>query len=60
MCPSPAIFRLFFAAGITQPVCSSACAFGFRKLCEEAAATMHEPSNLEILIWIGEVSFGHN
>ncbi|KAH6811312.1 ARM repeat superfamily protein [Perilla frutescens var. frutescens] len=45
---------LFFAAGITQPFCSSACAFGFRKFCEEAAAMMHEPSNLEILIWIGE------
>ncbi|XP_042008128.1 transportin MOS14-like isoform X1 [Salvia splendens] len=45
---------LFFAAGITQPFCSSACAFGFRKFCEEAAAVMHEPSNLEILIWIGE------
>ncbi|XP_042047185.1 transportin MOS14-like [Salvia splendens] len=45
---------LFFATGITQPFCSSACAFGFRKFCEEAAAVMHEPSNLEILIWIGE------
>ncbi|KAG6435104.1 hypothetical protein SASPL_106755 [Salvia splendens] len=53
-CVRPAMFRLFFATGITQPFCSSACAFGFRKFCEEAAAVMHEPSNLEILIWIGE------
>ncbi|KAL6509129.1 hypothetical protein OROGR_022439 [Orobanche gracilis] len=46
---------LFFGAGIPQPSCSSACAYAFRKLCEEAAVMMHEPSNLEILIWIGEV-----
>ncbi|KAL6508123.1 hypothetical protein OROHE_021665 [Orobanche hederae] len=46
---------LFFGAGIPQPFCSSACAYAFRKLCEEAAVMMHEPSNLEILIWIGEV-----
>lgn len=58
MCHSSAIFRLFFAAGITQPFCRSACAFGFRKFCEEGASMMHESSNLEILIWIGEVSFG--
>ncbi|KAL8557412.1 hypothetical protein ACS0TY_004731 [Phlomoides rotata] len=45
---------LFFGAGIPQPFCSSACALAFRKFCEEAAAMMHEPSNLEILIWIGE------
>ncbi|KAI3457764.1 hypothetical protein Pfo_014427 [Paulownia fortunei] len=45
---------LFFGTGIPQPFCSSACAFAFRKFCEEAAALMHEPSNLEILMWIGE------
>ncbi|KAL0331801.1 UNVERIFIED_CONTAM: hypothetical protein Scaly_2081600 [Sesamum calycinum] len=45
---------LFLGSGIRQPFCSSACAFAFRKLCEEAAMMMHEPSNLEILIWIGE------
>ncbi|XP_020554942.1 importin-13 isoform X1 [Sesamum indicum] len=45
---------LFLGSGIRQPFCSSACAFAFRKLCEEAATMMHEPSNLEILIWIGE------
>lgn len=45
---------LFLANGISEPVCSNACACAFRKLCEEAAAMLCEPSNLEILIWIGE------
>ncbi|KAL2532396.1 ARM repeat superfamily protein [Abeliophyllum distichum] len=45
---------LFLANGISEPVCSNACAYAFRKLCEEAAAMMRGPSNLEILIWIGE------
>ncbi|GFQ01128.1 importin-13 [Phtheirospermum japonicum] len=45
---------LFFGAGIPQPFCSSTCAYAFRKFCEESAAMMHDPSNLEILIWIGE------
>ncbi|PIN24232.1 Nuclear transport regulator [Handroanthus impetiginosus] len=45
---------LFLGTGILLPFCSSACAFAFRKFCEEAAAMMHGPSNLEILIWIGE------
>ncbi|KAK6155333.1 hypothetical protein DH2020_009581 [Rehmannia glutinosa] len=45
---------LFFGTGIPQPFCSSAYAFAFRKFCDEAATMMHEPSNLEILIWIGE------
>ncbi|CAH9088958.1 unnamed protein product [Cuscuta epithymum] len=44
----------FLAKGIAQPFCSSACACALRKLCEEAAAVMYEPSSLEILIWIGE------
>ncbi|CAA2985061.1 transportin MOS14 isoform X1 [Olea europaea subsp. europaea] len=47
-------FLLFLANGISEPVCSNACAYAFRKLCEEAAAMLCEPSNLEILIWIGE------
>ncbi|CAA0824590.1 ARM repeat superfamily protein [Striga hermonthica] len=45
---------LFFGGGIPQPFCSSACAYAFRKFCEESTPMMHEPSNLEILIWIAE------
>ncbi|KAK3009097.1 hypothetical protein RJ639_015257 [Escallonia herrerae] len=45
---------LFFAAGISEPLCSGACASAFRKFCEDATAVMHGSSNLEILIWIGE------
>ncbi|GER46835.1 transportin-3 [Striga asiatica] len=45
---------LFFGAGIPQPFCSSACAYAFRKFCEESTPMMREPSNLEILIWIAE------
>ncbi|XP_010249401.1 PREDICTED: transportin MOS14 isoform X2 [Nelumbo nucifera] len=45
---------LFFAAGIAEPISSSACASSLRKLCEDASAVIHEPSDLEILIWIGE------
>ncbi|KAG5531616.1 hypothetical protein RHGRI_026285 [Rhododendron griersonianum] len=45
---------LFLAAGISQPQSSTACASALRKLCEDALAVVYEPSNLEILIWIGE------
>ncbi|KAM7512663.1 hypothetical protein LguiB_011538 [Lonicera macranthoides] len=45
---------IFLAAGISEPVCSNACASALRKFCEDATAVMCEPSNLEILIWIGE------
>lgn len=45
---------LFLAAGISQPQSASACASALRKICEDAAAIVLEPSNLEILIWIGE------
>ncbi|KAK2968841.1 hypothetical protein RJ640_028234 [Escallonia rubra] len=45
---------LFFAAGISEPLCSGACASALRKFCEDATAVMHGSSNLEILIWIGE------
>ncbi|KAG5534611.1 hypothetical protein RHGRI_022662 [Rhododendron griersonianum] len=45
---------LFLAAGISQPQSSTACASALRKLCEDASAVVYEPSNLEILIWIGE------
>ncbi|XP_039124758.1 transportin MOS14 isoform X2 [Dioscorea cayenensis subsp. rotundata] len=47
-------FLLFCASGITESVSSSACASTLRKLCEDASAVIHEPQNLEILIWIGE------
>ncbi|KAI8030116.1 hypothetical protein LOK49_LG01G00001 [Camellia lanceoleosa] len=46
---------LFLAAGISEPLSSNACASTLRKFCEDASALMCEPSNLEILIWIGEV-----
>lgn len=45
---------LFLAAGISQPLSASACASALRKICEDASSRMFEPSNLEILIWIGE------
>lgn len=45
---------LFFASGIAEPTCANACSSGFRKLCEDASALIQEPSNLDILIWIGE------
>ncbi|KAI3916887.1 hypothetical protein MKW98_014348 [Papaver atlanticum] len=45
---------LFFAAGIREQVTSNACASALRKLCEDASSVIHEPSDLEILIWIGE------
>lgn len=51
------LFRLFLAAGISEPLSSSSCASALRKVCEDASAVMHEPSNLEILMWIGEVNF---
>lgn len=45
---------LFLAAGISQSVSANACASALRKICEDASAVVYEPSNLEILIWIGE------
>ncbi|GLT95639.1 hypothetical protein SLE2022_133070 [Rubroshorea leprosula] len=45
---------LFLAAGISEPLSSNACASALRKFCEDASAVIYEPSNLEILIWIGE------
>ncbi|XP_043724641.1 importin-13 isoform X3 [Telopea speciosissima] len=45
---------LFLAAGIREPTASNACATALRKICEDASGVIHEPSNLEILIWIGE------
>lgn len=35
----------------------SACAYALRKVCEEASAVIYEPSNLEVLLWVGEVSY---
>ncbi|TXG54995.1 hypothetical protein EZV62_020251 [Acer yangbiense] len=45
---------LFLAAGISEPLSSNACASALRKVCEDASALIDEPSNLEILMWIGE------
>ncbi|KAL5864664.1 hypothetical protein ACOSQ3_002178 [Xanthoceras sorbifolium] len=45
---------LFLAAGISEPLSSNACASALRKICEDASALIDEPSNLEILMWIGE------
>ncbi|CBI21232.3 hypothetical protein VitviT2T_022090 [Vitis vinifera] len=45
---------LFLATGISEPLSSSACASALRKFCEDASAVICEPSNLEILMWIGE------
>ncbi|KAH9742978.1 Xpo1 domain-containing protein [Citrus sinensis] len=45
---------LFLAAGISEAVSSNACASALRKICEDASALIDEPSNLEILMWIGE------
>lgn len=45
---------LFFAAGMSEPLCSHASATAFRKFCEDSSAVMHKPSSLEMLMWIGE------
>ncbi|XP_015570915.2 transportin MOS14 isoform X1 [Ricinus communis] len=45
---------LFLAAGISEPQSSNACATALRKFCEDASVVIYEPSNLEILMWIGE------
>ncbi|KAL8139982.1 hypothetical protein V2J09_006003 [Rumex salicifolius] len=45
---------LFLAAGISQSASANACASALRKICEDASTILYEPSNLEILIWIGE------
>ncbi|KAH9742989.1 Xpo1 domain-containing protein [Citrus sinensis] len=41
-------------AWISEAVSSNACASALRKICEDASALIDEPSNLEILMWIGE------
>ncbi|KAL9231542.1 hypothetical protein vseg_006761 [Gypsophila vaccaria] len=51
---------LFLAAGISQPFSASASASALRKICEDASTLMFEPSNLEILIFIGESLEKHN
>ena len=48
-------FRLFLAGGISEPICTHACASALRKICEDAPAVIQETSNLDILMWIGEV-----
>ncbi|XVE77480.1 hypothetical protein DITRI_Ditri13aG0066100 [Diplodiscus trichospermus] len=45
---------LFLAAGISKPLSSNACASALRKFCEDVSAVIYEPSNLDILMWIGE------
>ncbi|KAK9271665.1 hypothetical protein L1049_002028 [Liquidambar formosana] len=45
---------LFLAAGISEPLSSNACASALRKFCEDTTAIIYEPSNVEILMWIGE------
>ncbi|KAH1194288.1 Transportin MOS14 [Glycine max] len=45
---------LFLAIGISEPLSSNACASALRKVCEDASVVIYEPSNLEILMWIGE------
>ncbi|KAL5724540.1 hypothetical protein ACHQM5_007785 [Ranunculus cassubicifolius] len=44
----------FFASGIAEPMSSNACASALRKFCEDASTVVQEPSDLEVLIWIGE------
>ncbi|XP_071723480.1 uncharacterized protein, partial [Rutidosis leptorrhynchoides] len=46
---------LFLAAGISDPPSANACSTALRKFCEDAFTLFYEPSNLEILLWIGEV-----
>uniref|UniRef100_A0A7N0U9M2 Exportin-1/Importin-beta-like domain-containing protein n=1 Tax=Kalanchoe fedtschenkoi TaxID=63787 RepID=A0A7N0U9M2_KALFE len=46
---------LFLAVGMSEPFLSSASALALRKCCEDASPIIYEPpSNLEILMWIGE------
>ncbi|KAL0920160.1 hypothetical protein M5K25_009277 [Dendrobium thyrsiflorum] len=45
---------IFCASGIKDSMCKTACSSALRKLCEDAPILIHEPQNLEILIWIGE------
>ncbi|RYR54088.1 hypothetical protein Ahy_A06g029355 isoform B [Arachis hypogaea] len=40
--------------GISEPLSSNACASTLRKVCEDASIVIYEPSNLEVLMWIGE------
>ncbi|CAD5182501.1 unnamed protein product [Musa acuminata subsp. malaccensis] len=57
ICSPPSNIRplfLFCATGITESISSNACSSALRKLCEDALAIIHDPQNLEILIWIGE------
>ncbi|KAL9264128.1 Transportin MOS14-like protein [Drosera capensis] len=45
---------LFLAAGLSKPVSASGCASALRKVCEDASSIVYDPSDLEILLWIGE------
>lgn len=56
MCTDFLLSRLFFATGLSEPVSLNACACALRKVCEDASSVIYEPSNLEILMWIGEVT----
>ncbi|KAI3442383.1 uncharacterized protein J3R85_001123 [Psidium guajava] len=46
---------LFLATGISELPSSNSCASALRKFCEDASAVIYEPSNLEILMWVGEL-----
>lgn len=45
---------LFLASGLGRFVAASACANALRRVCEDASKMLAEPSNLEVLLWIGE------
>uniref|UniRef100_A0A2P2LXC2 Exportin-1/Importin-beta-like domain-containing protein n=1 Tax=Rhizophora mucronata TaxID=61149 RepID=A0A2P2LXC2_RHIMU len=45
---------LFLAAGISDPQLSSACASALHKFCEDVSPFIYDPTNLEIIMWIGE------
>ncbi|XP_020585146.1 transportin MOS14 isoform X2 [Phalaenopsis equestris] len=45
---------IFCASGIKESICTTACSSALRKLCEGCPSMIHEPQNLEVLIWIGE------
>ncbi|KAH9791453.1 Xpo1 domain-containing protein [Citrus sinensis] len=52
--PASISYRCIILNGISEAVSSNACASALRKICEDASALIDEPSNLEILMWIGE------
>lgn len=45
---------LFCGFGVKNSLSSTACSSALRKVCEDAPQVIHDPQNLEILLWIGE------